>query len=224
MSRVAAPLASTPPIRREPAALDPRAGIRARPMVSGEAGLRDARPRAGARPAPADGEQVPAGAPGDGVPDARREFLAARTFGERVADRIAAFGGSWTFILLFFGFLVAWTGLNTVVLARSHHAFDAYPYIFLNLMLSTLAALQAPVIMMSQQRQTVRDRVAAVTDYDVNCKAEREIRALHDKLDTLREAQWAELVLMQQQQIALLERLLATSARAPDSLPVGAPA
>jgi uncharacterized membrane protein len=146
--------------------------------------------------------------------DAQRELLAGRTFGERLADHIAAFGGSWTFILLFFGFLVAWTGLNTLVLARSQRAFDPYPYIFLNLMLSMLAALQAPVIMMSQHRQTVRDRVAAETDYAVNLKAELEIRALHDKLDTLREAQWAELVRMQQEQIALLQRLLATSAGA----------
>lgn len=110
------------------------------------------------------------------------------------------------------------------MLARVHRAFDAYAYIFLNLMLSTLAALHAPVIMMSQQRQTVRDRVAAETDYAVNCKAELEIRVLHDKLDTLREAQWAALVGMQQEQIALLERLLAAPPRAPATGPAPAPA
>jgi uncharacterized membrane protein len=156
--------------------------------------------------------------------DAQHEFLAARTFGERLADRIAAFGGSWTFILLFFAFLVAWTGLNTFVLARSHRAFDAYPYILLNLMLSTLAALQAPVIMMSQHRQTVRDRLAAEMDYAVNLKAELEILALHHKLDTLREAQWAELVGMQQEQIALLQRLLASPVGAPQPTPAPLPA
>jgi uncharacterized membrane protein len=142
--------------------------------------------------------------------NADSEFLASRTFGERLADRIAAFGGSWTFILLFFGVLIAWTFLNTVVLARRARAFDPYPYVFLNLMLSMLAALQAPVIMMSQRRQTVRDRVEAQTDYEVNLKAELEIRALHEKLDTLREAQWAALVRMQQEQIGLLQRLLGT--------------
>jgi uncharacterized membrane protein len=146
--------------------------------------------------------------------NADSEFLATRTVGERLADRIASFGGSWTFILLFFGVLIAWTGLNTVVLARRAGAFDPYPYVFLNLMLSMLAALQAPVIMMSQRRQTVRDRVEAQTDYEVNLKAELEIRALHEKLDTLREAQWAELVRMQQEQIRLLERLLGTPPRA----------
>ena len=148
---------------------------------------------------------------------AERDFLAQRTYGERLADRIAAFGGSWTFILLFFALLVGWTGLNTVVLTRWHAAFDPYPYIFLNLMLSTLAALQAPVIMMSQHRQTVRDRVAAETDYAVNLKAELEIRTLHDKLDTLREAQWSALVAQQQEQITLLQALLASQARGPSA-------
>lgn len=142
--------------------------------------------------------------------NADREFLATRTFGERLADRIASFGGSWTFILLFFGVLIAWAVLNTVVLARRDRAFDPYPYVFLNLVLSMLAALQAPVIMMSQRRQTARDRVEAQTDYEVNLKAELEIRALHEKLDTLRETQWAELVRMQQEQVGLLQRLLGT--------------
>jgi uncharacterized membrane protein len=149
--------------------------------------------------------------------NADSEYLATRTFGERLADRIASFGGSWTFILLFFGVLLSWTVLNTAVLARSDRAFDPYPYVFLNLMLSMLAALQAPVIMMSQRRQTVRDRVEAQTDYEVNFKAELEIRALHEKLDTLRDAQWAELVRMQQEQIGLLQRLLGTTLGAADS-------
>jgi uncharacterized membrane protein len=141
--------------------------------------------------------------------NAHDEYLAGRTFGERLADRIASFGGSWTFILLFFAFLLVWTGLNSVLLAPRREAFDPYPYIFLNLMLSMLAALQAPVIMMSQHRQTVRDRLEAQTDYEVNLKAEIEIRALHDKLDALREAQWSALVQLQHEQIELLRGLVA---------------
>jgi uncharacterized membrane protein len=143
--------------------------------------------------------------------NAHEEYLASRTVGERLADRIASFGGSWTFILLFFAFLLGWALLNTVLLTR-RQAFDPYPYIFLNLMLSMLAALQAPVIMMSQHRQTDRDRVEAQTDYEVNLKAELEIRALHDKLDALREAQWAALVALQHEQIELLRGIVAQRA------------
>jgi uncharacterized membrane protein len=140
--------------------------------------------------------------------NAHTEDLATRTLGERLADRIASFGGSWTFILLFFGFLIAWTALNTLLLGPRRAAFDPYPYIFLNLMLSMLAALQAPVIMMSQNRQTKRDRIEAQTDYEVNLKAELEIRTLHEKLDALREAQWSALVEQQREQIQLLRELL----------------
>ena len=141
--------------------------------------------------------------------NAHSEYLASRTFGERVADRIASFGGSWTFILLFFAFLLVWVAVNTLLLGPRREAFDPYPYIFLNLMLSMLAAMQAPVIMMSQHRQTVRDRVEAQTDYEVNLKAEIEIRALHDKLDALRDAQWSALVQLQREQIELLHGLAA---------------
>ena len=140
--------------------------------------------------------------------DVHQDYLEQRTFGERMADRIAAFGGSWPFIGLFGLFLAAWIVLNSVLLARGD-AFDPYPYILLNLMLSTLAALQAPVIMMSQNRQAARDRLNAANDYEVNLKAEVEIRALHEKLDALREADWAELVRLQQVQIQMLQRLLA---------------
>lgn len=112
----------------------------------------------------------------------RVEELATR--GERAADCIAKFGGSWTFILLFIGFLIAWIILNTVILAIGR--FDEYPFIFLNLMLSMVAALQAPIILMSQNRQASRDRIAAALDYEVNLRAELEIMALHDKLDALR--------------------------------------
>jgi uncharacterized membrane protein len=152
---------------------------------------------------------------------ARRESLArdpdaelreARTFGQRLADGIATFGGSWPFILLFLGFLGAWILINTILL-RNGAAVDPYPFIFLNLLLSMIAALQAPIIMMSQNRQAMRDRAAAENDYAVNLRAEVEIRELHNKLDDLREAQWVQLVAQQQEQIRLLE-LLATEAPA----------
>ncbi len=139
--------------------------------------------------------------------DMSQAFTDDRSFGQRMADRIAAFGGSWPFIGLFMLFLAGWMAVNSVLLAR-RGAFDPYPYILLNLILSTLAALQAPVIMMSQNRQGERDRLNAAHDYEVNLKAELEIRALHEKLDTLREADWAELVRLQQVQIQMLERLL----------------
>lgn len=140
--------------------------------------------------------------------NAQRDFEDTLTLGQRWADRIAVFGGSWTFIILFLALLLAWIGLNTFVLARWGQPFDPYPYIFLNLILSMLAALQAPVIMMSQNRYAAKDRVAAEHDYEVNLKSELEILALHQKIDALREQQWAELVAMQQQQIQLLTRLL----------------
>jgi uncharacterized membrane protein len=107
----------------------------------------------------------------------------ASTLGERVADRVAAFGGSWTFIFLFLAVLLAWVGLNVWAAARAP---DPFPFIFLNLILSMVAALQAPVIMMSQNRQTEKDREAMAHDYEVNLKAELEIMSLHDKLDSLR--------------------------------------
>lgn len=108
------------------------------------------------------------------------------TFGERLADRVAQLGGSWGFILIFTGMLIAWVVVNTFVLARVGGGFDPYPYIFLNLILSMVAALQAPVILMSQNRQAARDRLAASLDYEINLKAEVEIMSLHDKLDGIR--------------------------------------
>jgi uncharacterized membrane protein len=140
--------------------------------------------------------------------DVNRELEENRRLGERLADRIAKFGGSWTFILLFLAVLVAWVVLNSLVLARRGGAFDPYPYILLNLFLSMIAALQAPVIMMSQNRQAARDRLEAAHDYEVNLMAEVEIRTLHDKLDQLRDRDWTSLVVQQQEQIRLLERLL----------------
>lgn len=141
--------------------------------------------------------------------DTQQEYEAAMSLGDRVADRIAAFGGSWTFILSFLGLLACWVVLNAVLLAgRGSGPFDPYPFVFLNLILSMIAALQAPVIMMSQNRQSAKDRAAAEHDYEVNLKAELEILALHQKVDTLREQQWADLVAMQREQIGLLSRLL----------------
>jgi uncharacterized membrane protein len=105
------------------------------------------------------------------------------TFGQRLADRVAVVGGSWTFIAGFGVFLALWAGLNVAILAES--AFDPYPFVFLNLLLSMLAALQAPIIMMSQNRQAAKDRLAAALDYEVNVKSETAISELHDKMDRL---------------------------------------
>jgi uncharacterized membrane protein len=139
--------------------------------------------------------------------DVNSVFDEKQTLGDRLADRVARFGGSWTFIILFLATLVAWAGLNSVVLAWYSTAFDPYPYIFLNLMLSMLAALQAPVILMAQNRQAARDRLAAGHDYEVNLKAELEIMGLHEKLDQIRSQHLEELLRAQQEQLGLLTQL-----------------
>jgi uncharacterized membrane protein len=136
------------------------------------------------------------------------EFSETLTFGERVADKVATFGGSWTFIGLFAGTMLLWVILNSFLLVRQGNTFDPYPYILLNLCLSMLAAIQAPVIMMSQNRQAAKDRLDAENDYKVNLKAEIEILSLHEKLDNLREQKWSELIEMQQKQIHALTELL----------------
>lgn len=138
--------------------------------------------------------------------DPNRKLDQQMTFGERLADQVAAFGGSWTFISIFFLFLIGWTALNTEILGKT--AFDPYPYIFLNLMLSMLAAMQAPIIMMSQQRLSVKDRQMAAHDYEVNLKAEIEIMALHEKFDALRSEHLMTIISQQQTQIDLLSELL----------------
>ena len=115
-------------------------------------------------------------------------FAEKRNFGQAVADRIATFGGSWTFILSFLGFLACWIALNVIHLTTE--VFDPYPFILLNLILSCIAALQAPVIMMSQNRQEAKDRLRSENDYQINLKAELEIRLLHDKLDHVVAKQW----------------------------------
>ncbi|WP_133477670.1 DUF1003 domain-containing protein [Cognatilysobacter segetis] len=137
--------------------------------------------------------------------DTNAQFNESLTFGERLADRVARFGGSWTFILLFAGTLLAWALLNVAWL---RHPFDPYPFIFLTLLLSMLAAVQAPVIMMSQNRQAAKDRLDAAHDYAVNLKAEMEIMALHDKLDALRTEQLQVLIEKQNDQLQLVQRLL----------------
>ncbi len=136
-----------------------------------------------------------------------------KTRGERAADAVARFGGSWTFIGLFAVVLIAWVVLNSIVLARWGQAFDPYPYILLNLFLSMLASIQAPVILMSQNRQAEKDRQNAGHDYEVNLKAELEIMLLHEKLDLLREGQWGELLALQNEQLRLLAAL--TDGKAP---------
>jgi uncharacterized membrane protein len=132
---------------------------------------------------------------------------ASASFGERLADKVASFGGSWPFIGLFAAFLVLWVGLNSLWLFSK--PVDPYPFIFLNLMLSMLAAVQAPIIMMSQNRHSQRDREMAEHDYEVNLKAEIEILALHDKLEQMRVEHTQALLKGQQEQLALLTQLLA---------------
>jgi uncharacterized membrane protein len=133
------------------------------------------------------------------------QFERKLTFGERLSDQIAEFGGSWRFIIFFGAVLLVWIAVNAFVLAS--RAFDPYPFILLNLILSCLAAIQAPVIMMSQNRSEARDRLRAENDYKVNLKAELEIRHLHEKVDHLLRRQYHRLFEVQQIQIELLEEL-----------------
>lgn len=138
--------------------------------------------------------------------DLNDSFADRLTFGQRLADKVAVFGGSWTFISSFAVFLIVWAVTNTVVM--SSVAFDPYPFIFLNLILSMIAALQAPIIMMSQNRQVAKDRLAAEHDYEVNLKAELEIMALHDKLDSLRSQELQQMVSQQAEQLRILTDLV----------------
>jgi uncharacterized membrane protein len=140
--------------------------------------------------------------------DTAKEFDAKKTRGQRAADAVATFGGSWTFIIIFIVILVIWVGLNSFLLVKYDRVFDSYPYILLNLFLSMLAAIQAPIILMSQNRQAEKDRLNADHDYEVNLKAELEIMLLHEKMDLLRESQWAELLAIQKEQIKLLGDLI----------------
>lgn len=139
--------------------------------------------------------------------DPDHAFEGRLTCGERVADRVASFGGSWVFIGLFLTAMMIWMALNE----EFARPFDPYPFILLNLVLSCVAALQAPIIMMSQNRQSATDRLAARNDYEVNLRAEMEIMALHHKLDSAREHEWAalaQLLAAQDARLARLEQLL----------------
>jgi uncharacterized membrane protein len=143
--------------------------------------------------------------------DLAHEQDQALTFGQRLADRVAAVGGSWAFIIGFGIWLAAWIIVNAVILqGLGLKGFDPYPFIFLNLMLSMLAAIQAPLIMMSQNRQSAQDRLAARHDYEVNLKAELEIMSLHEKLDALRDRDLADMMGRQ------MELLIALKGRTAD--------
>lgn len=124
-----------------------------------------------------------------------------RTFGDKAADATASFGGSWTFLILFAAFLAGWMLLNQIFGAA---AFDPFPFILLNLILSTIAAVQAPIIMMSQRRQEEKDRMRSRNDYQVNLKAELEIRHLHEKMDHMLGRQWERLAEIHELQNQLL--------------------
>ena len=137
--------------------------------------------------------------------DISSQFDRKLTFGERLSDQIAEFGGSWKFLITFGAVLLIWIVINGVLLVT--HAFDPYPFILLNLILSCLAAVQAPIIMMSQNRAEARDRLRAENDYKVNLKAELEIRHLHEKLDHLLRRQYNRLFEIQQIQIELLQEI-----------------
>jgi uncharacterized membrane protein len=136
------------------------------------------------------------------------DFEDKRTLGERLSDRLASFGGSWTFIILFCGAFVIWIAVN--VLLPMPQRFDIYPYILLNLILSCVAALQAPVIMMSQKRLEAKDRLRSQSDYRVNLKAELEIRHLDEKMDHLISRQWQRLAEIQQLQIDIMQEMSRT--------------
>lgn len=137
--------------------------------------------------------------------DINVEYDKELKFGDRLSDRVAGFAGSWVFIASFAGVLVVWIAINSILLIR--RPFDPYPFILLNLILSCLAAVQAPVILMSQNRQEAKDRMRAEHDYMVNLKAELEIRHLHEKMDHLLVVQWQRLLEIQQIQTDLMEEL-----------------
>ena len=131
------------------------------------------------------------------------DFEEERTFGQRLSDQLASFGGSWAFLIAFAVVMFIWIGANLVMGEKT--AFDAYPFILLNLVLSCLAAIQAPIIMMSQKRQEAKDRLRALNEYRVNLKAELEIRHLHEKLDHLISRQWQRLAEIQRMQLEIMQ-------------------
>lgn len=144
--------------------------------------------------------------------NAQLEFEQRKTLGDRISDRVAAIGGSWTFVIGFFVVLAVWIAINVVV-ARG---FDPFPFILLNLVLSTLAAVQAPIIMMSQNRVAARDRAQADEDFRTNLKAELEVASLHEKVDHLLHSQWEQLIEMQQVQLDLLQQIAEAATNKPE--------
>ena len=138
-----------------------------------------------------------------------QDYSEKMTLGQKMADKVASFGGSWMFIIIFMIVLIIWIVLNSFILMKLRNgSFDPYPYIFLNLILSMLAAIQAPIIMMSQNRQVYKDRLSAEHDYEVNLKSELEIIALHEKVDSLKQEQWKGLISIQEEQLKLLGQLV----------------
>lgn len=137
--------------------------------------------------------------------NAHVEFETGMSLGDRMADKVAAVGGSWAFVSAFALLMGGWIALNATWLG---FGFDPYPYIFLNLMLSTLAAIQAPIIMMSQNRQSAKDRIQAAMDYEINLKAELEIMALHEKFDRLRTDQMEAMLERQHEELTLLRQAI----------------
>lgn len=140
------------------------------------------------------------------VENVNKKFDRELSFGERMSDKVARFGGSWKFILSFMAMLVAWMIINTFFFTSE--GFDPYPFILLNLVLSCLAAIQAPIIMMSQNRQAEKDRLQANEEYCTNLKAELEIQQLHSKIDLFMKQQWESLIELQKIQIELTEDLI----------------
>lgn len=137
------------------------------------------------------------------------------SLGQRMSDKLASFGGSWSFLIIFSFFLFAWICFNE--LGPSSEKFDPFPYILLNLLLSCIAAIQAPIIMMSQNRQEAKDRLRGEHDYEVNLKAELEIRQLHMKIDQLLRHQWSRLLEIQQLQFELMSQNRRNFGKGPDS-------
>jgi uncharacterized membrane protein len=137
------------------------------------------------------------------------------SFGQRAADAVTTFGGSWTFVGLFAAFMILWVGLNGYLALQRGRTFDPYPYILLNLFLSMLAAIQAPIILMSQNRQSDKDRLHAEHSYEVNLKSELEIMLLHEKLDLVYQKQRVELLESQKDQLKLLAEVIQKGALGP---------
>jgi uncharacterized membrane protein len=151
--------------------------------------------------------------------NAQLQFEQSKSLGARISDRVAAIGGSWTFVICFFAVLAIWITINLVMT----RAFDRYPFILLNLVLSTLAAVQAPIIMMSQNRVSARDRAQADEDYRTNLKAELEVASLHEKIDHLLHSQWEQLIEMQQVQLDMLQQIVNTKPGTSAGSPTPAP-